>query len=56
VDKKTQRAAWTIGKGGDRVFEAGIYNLTRAETPVLVHFGPDRTQQWLLVRMNKPSE
>ena len=29
VDKKTQRAAWTIGKKKDRVFEAGLYNLTQ---------------------------
>jgi hypothetical protein len=54
VDKKTQRAAWTIGKKKDRIFEAGIYNLTRSETPVLVHFGTDRTQQWLLVRVEQP--
>ena len=54
VDKKTQRAAWTIGKKKDRVFEAGIDNLTKSETPVLVHFGTDRTQQWLLVRVRQP--
>lgn len=54
VDKKTQTAAWTIGKKKDRVFEAGVYNLTKEQTPVLVHFGKDRTQQWLLVRMQQP--
>ncbi len=42
VDKKNQRAAWTIGKKNDRVFETGIYNLTKPEAPVLVHFGGDR--------------
>jgi uncharacterized protein (TIGR03000 family) len=52
VDKKTQLAVWTIGDKKEPVFEAGIVNLTRDETPVLVHFGPDKTQQWLLVRMN----
>ena len=55
VDKKTQRAAWTIGKTKDRVFEAGVYNLTQPEAPVLVHFGPDKTQQWLLVRVEQPA-
>jgi hypothetical protein len=55
VDKKTQRAAWTIGKTKDRVFEAGVYNLTQSEAPVLVHFGTDRTQQWLLVRVEQPA-
>lgn len=54
VDPKTQRAAWTIGKKNDRVFETGIYNLTKAETPILVHFGTTRTQQWLLVRVEEP--
>jgi hypothetical protein len=55
ADKKTQRAAWTIGKTKDRVFEAGLYNLTQPEAPVLVHFGPDKTQQWLLVRVEQPA-
>jgi hypothetical protein len=53
IDKKTQRAAWTIGKKKDRVFEAGAANLTRSEAPVLVHTGSG-TQQWLLVRMGPP--
>jgi uncharacterized protein (TIGR03000 family) len=51
VDKKTQQAAWTIGDKKEPVFETGIFNLTKDETPVLVHFGPDKTQQWLLVRI-----
>ena len=53
ADKKTQRAAWTIGKTKDRVFEAGLWNLTQPEAPVLVHFGADKTQQWLLVRVEQ---
>jgi hypothetical protein len=53
ADKKTQRAAWTIGKSKDRVFEAGLYNLTQPEAPVLVHFGADKTQQWMLVRVEQ---
>jgi hypothetical protein len=52
VDKKTQRAAWTIGKKNDRVFEAGVYNLTQGEAPTLVHIGTDRTVQMLLVRVD----
>jgi hypothetical protein len=55
VDKKNQRAAWTIGKTKDRVFEAGLYNLTQSEAPVLVHMGTDKTQQWLLVRIEQPA-
>jgi hypothetical protein len=56
VDRKTQRAAWTIGDKKDTVFETGLYNLSKEQTPVLVHFGKDRTQQWLLVRMEQPKE
>ncbi|HMF14359.1 MAG TPA: TIGR03000 domain-containing protein, partial [Gemmataceae bacterium] len=53
VDKKTQRAAWTIGKDSKTVFDAGFYNLTKDETPVLVHVGKN-TQQWMLVRVAQP--
>jgi uncharacterized protein (TIGR03000 family) len=53
VNKKTQLAAWTIGDKKTPVFEAGIYNLSKGECPVLVHFGPDKTQQWLLVRVEQ---
>lgn len=55
VDPKTQLAAWTIGKKNDRVFEAGVSNLTAAECPVLIHLGKDRTQQWMLVRQEQPA-
>jgi uncharacterized protein (TIGR03000 family) len=53
VDKKTERAAWTIGDKKTPLFDAGLFNLTKDETPVLVHFGPDKTQQWLLVRIQQ---
>ena len=56
VDPKSQRAAWTIGKKNDRVFEAGISNLASDECPVLIHIGKDRTQQWMLVRMKQPAD
>ena len=56
VDKKTQRAAWTIGKKNDRVFDAGIENLTKEDAPVLVHIGKDKVQQWMLVRMQSKKD
>jgi hypothetical protein len=56
VDMKTQRAALTIGKKKDRVFEAGVYNLTQPEAPVLVHIGAGKTEQLLLVRMEQPKD
>jgi hypothetical protein len=55
VNKTNQRAAWTIGKKKDRVFETGIYNLTKDQTPLLVHIGADKTEQMLLVRVEQPS-
>jgi hypothetical protein len=54
VDKRTQRAAWSVGEKQDVVFEAGIANLTRGETTILVHYGKDNTQQFTLVRVEKP--
>lgn len=56
VDKKSQRAAWTFadGKNTDIIMETGIYNLTQDQTEALVHFGKDKTQQWLMVRLDQP--
>jgi hypothetical protein len=56
VDKKTQRAAWTIGDNTDNVFETGIFNLTKDEVPILVHLGKDKTEQWVLVRLNHDTQ
>jgi hypothetical protein len=56
VDKKTQRAAWTVGDKKNVTYEAGFANLTKNETTMLVHFGKDKTQQWMLVRMEQPKE
>jgi hypothetical protein len=54
VDRKTQRVAFTVGDKKDTVVETGIYNLTQDEAPALVHFGTERTEQWLLVRLEEP--
>ena len=56
VDKKTQRAAWTVGDRKDTIYEAGFANLTKPETTMLVHFGKDHTQQWTLVRVEQPAD
>jgi signal peptidase I len=58
VDKKSQRAAWTFadGKNTDIIMETGLYNLTQDQTSALVHFGEDKTQQWLMVRLNEPED
>ena len=54
VDKKTQRVAFTVGDNTTNVVETGLYNLTKDEAPCLIHFGKDRTEQWLLVRLTQP--
>jgi hypothetical protein len=56
VGRKSGRATWTIGKRHDTVYEAGLANLTRKETTMLVHFGKKRTQEWILVRLEEPKE
>jgi hypothetical protein len=54
VDKQTQRVAFRIGESERVVVETGLYNLTQSEAPALVHFGPDKVENWLLVRMENP--
>ena len=53
VDKKTQRVAWVVEDKKNIIFDTGLYNLTKDETPVLVHMGKVKTEQWLLVRLKQ---
>jgi hypothetical protein len=54
VDKQTQRAAWTAVGKTRPLMETGLVNLTEDSAPALVHFADGSTQQWLLVRLDKP--
>jgi hypothetical protein len=56
VEKKSQRAVWTFADESNHavIMETGIYNLTKDQTNVLVHFGKNKTQEWILVRLNEP--
>jgi hypothetical protein len=54
VDKQTQRAAWTAVGKARPLMETGFVNLTQNTSPTLIHFADGTTQQWLLVRMDKP--
>ena len=56
VDRKTQRVAWSAGEKKTVVFETGLNNLTLDQTPVLVHYGNDRTVEMGLVRLNEPPQ
>jgi hypothetical protein len=53
VDRKTQRAAWIVGARKFPVYDAGIANLTRDETTIMVHY-KDRSQQFTLFRLEQP--
>jgi hypothetical protein len=56
VDKKTQRASWTIGDDETPVYDAGIANLTKDETPILIHLQDGQSRQMNLVRLEQPAK
>ena len=56
VNKQSQRVAWKVAAGQGLVVETGLDNLTQNESTALVHFGADRTEQDLLVRMQQPAD
>ncbi|MFZ5832819.1 MAG: hypothetical protein ACOY3P_22260 [Planctomycetota bacterium] len=56
VDKETQRVTLRIGESENIIVETGLYNLTQNESPVLVHFGPDKVETYVLVRLENPEE
>jgi hypothetical protein len=55
VDEQTQRAAWRAvdGTNANVIMETGLFNLTQDQAPALVHFGPEQTQNVLLVRLDE---
>ena len=55
VDQKIMRACWTVGDNKTVVYDTGVANLLKPESPVLIHFGKDSTQQWTLIRMKNPN-
>jgi hypothetical protein len=54
MDKTSQRAAWTIGNDQTPVYEAGIANLTKNSTPILVHLVGGAVHQVSLFRLPPP--
>jgi hypothetical protein len=56
VDKQSQRAAWTIGDDKTPVYEAGIANLTKDATPILVHLADNQVHQVSLIRLPPPQQ
>ncbi len=56
VDKQTQRAAWVIGSDKTPVYDAGIANLIKDSTTILVHTGRGQSHQVTLVRLQPPEQ
>ncbi len=58
VDNATQRAAWHLmdEKNNKVVMETGVYNLTEDVTNALLHYGPDKTSEVVLVRIDQPED
>jgi hypothetical protein len=56
VSKKNQRVAWQVGNNKNLVIETGLYNLTLDQSTALVHFGADKTEQFVLVRVKQPAD
>jgi hypothetical protein len=48
--------AFRVGESEDIIVETGLYNLTQNEAPVLVHFGTDIVENYLLVRLESPEK
>ena len=55
VDTKTQRTAWTIGDDQSPMYEAGLANLTKDITTMLVITADGQSQQMSLIRLPQPA-
>jgi hypothetical protein len=56
VDKTSQRVSLRLEGNDQLIVETGLYNLTNDEVPVLVHFGPDRQEGRVFIRLKQPEE
>ncbi len=54
IDKKIMRASWYVGNEKSVIYDTGVANLLKGESPVLIHFSRTSTQQWNLIRMKNP--
>lgn len=58
VDPDTARAAWRFADGTnpELVMETGVFNLTEDTASTILHFGPEKVQTGLLVRLEPPED
>ena len=54
VDKTTQNVAWRVGENRNTIYTTTLANLTTDACTVAIHFGEERVQTWLLVRLPQP--
>jgi hypothetical protein len=54
LDREFQRVAWVIGEDQLPVYEAGLANLTKDATPILVHLPDGQSHQVTLIRLTAP--
>ncbi len=54
-DRASQRIAWIVGNVKGTVYETGLFNLTKDESPAIVHSREESTELVLLVRLKAPS-
>lgn len=51
VDKASQRAVWKVSNvDGAPIFDTGLFNLTKDNTPVSVTFSDGSEQTWLMIK------
>lgn len=53
VDKKNQRACFTIENNKSVVYDTAVGNLLKSSSPILVHYSKSNTVQLTLVRLKK---
>jgi hypothetical protein len=56
IDTTTERAAWTVGPNSKNVFTTTIETLTSETGPAKLNLPGGKTQDWNLIRVNKPAE
>ncbi|HYF49055.1 MAG TPA: protocadherin, partial [Planctomycetota bacterium] len=54
VDARNQRVAFHVGDDKTTVVETGMYNLTQDSAPAQIHFGREKSENWLLIRLKDP--
>jgi hypothetical protein len=55
LNKQDQRVAWTIGTNKYLIVDTGLFNLIQDHSTALVHYAPDDTVEFVMVRIKEPT-